>query len=241
MENLKFIRLTAAISLFSLSIIFFSAPAALAALKQQNQNIAPERNYERETATFPSSEKKQITTFNPTAGLKEQENKAITKSIIPMIVMGAIVLGIFLWICLNIVKKLLPGGKKLFSSPGLEILGRTHFDSQKYMALVRVGTRVLIVGVSPNGFDQITEISDPDEVTEVLSAAKPKTSSGQNLFYKMFQKQIQNHSSNDAQAVKNATAADLSDNTDAEGPQGDSDQDISGMQERIRKIRNLEV
>ncbi len=241
MLKLELNRLTAIILLLSLGVILFTASAAFSAQTPENQNIAPERNYERETATFPSSIKKQVPTAEPAAGLKQQENKAITKSIIPMIVMGAIVLGIFLWICLNIVKKLLPGGKKLFSSPGLEILGRTHFDTQKYLALVRVGTRVLIVGVSPNGFDQLSEITDPDEVTEVLSAAKPKTSSGQNLFYKMFQKQIQNHGSNTAGKISDRKTADSTDGNETETAPENTDTAISGMQERIRKIRNLEV
>ena len=206
--------------------------------------VAPERNYERETATFPSLKDK-TQKQKPPAEIKPlAKSSAITNGIIPMIVMGVVVLGIFLWICLTVVKKLLPGGKKLFSSPGLEILGRTHFDSQKYMAIVRVGTRVLVVGVSPNGFDQLSEISDSEEVTDILSAAKPKTSTGQNLFYKMFQKQIQNKLTPNAANNRNSSSTyrkteknqDAASETDPE-----TNTEIVERQERIRKIRNMEV
>ena len=205
--------------------------------------VAPERNYERETATFPSLKDKTKKAEPPAESKPLAKSSAITNGIIPMIVMGVIVLGIFLWIGLTVIKKLLPGGKKLFSSPGLEILGRTHFDSQKYLALVRVGTRVLVVGVSPNGFDQISEISDSEEVTDILSAAKPRTSSGQNLFYKMFQKQIQNRLSPDTGIKPPSTdfkqQEDEPSTADTLSPQPQPE--IAERQERIRKIRDMEV
>ena len=211
--------------------------------REKKSNIAPERNYERETVTFPRQ-------IKDTSNVKQRENNdektktsALTNSVVPMIVMGTIVLGIFLWICLTIVKKLLPGGKKLFSSPGLEILGRTHFDSQKYMALVRAGTRILVVGVSPNGFDQICEITDPEEITEVLSAAKPKTSTGQNLFYKIFQKQIlgnENVKYTNKKAVSPTSLKAESEKVLDRRINEETESEIIERQERIRKIRDLE-
>lgn len=210
---------------------------------EKQSNIAPERNYERETVTFPRQIKDASNVNKADNNIEKPKTSALTNSVVPMIVMGAIVLGIFLWICLTIVKKLLPGGKKLFSSPGLEILGRTHFDSQKYMALVRAGTRILVVGVSPNGFDQLCEITDPEEITEVLSAAKPKTSTGQNLFYKIFQKQILGNENIEETNKKAIPPTNLK--TDSEKVldrrmNEETESEITERQERIKKIRDLE-
>ena len=243
---LKKIKLVYALSTCFIGILLFTGTNAFPEQYgggEKKGNIAPERNYERETVTFPHP-KKNISNVNQIKNNSEKpKTSALTNSVVPMIVMGTIVLGIFLWICLTIVKKLLPGGKKLFSSPGLEILGRTHFDSQKYLSLVRVGTRVLIIGVSPNGFDQICEITDAEEITEVLSAAKPKTSTGQNLFYKMFQKQILGNENIKGANKKDASLANFEKDKEVildHRINEETESEIIERQERIRKIRDLE-
>ena len=240
----KYISKHYILALIITSVLICSSTSVFAAKVNDGttqSNIAPERDYKRETMTFPSQKKKNKET--QTIEKKKEaspKESALTNSILPMIIMGVIVLGIFLWISLSIIKKILPGGKQLFSSPGIEILGKTHFDSQKYLAIVRVGTRILVVGVSQNGFDQISEITDPEEVTEILSTAKPKTSTGQNLFYKMFQKQVdkREESSRNNKAVAEPLVQDRI------HPQGttesEADQDLLERQERIKKIRDLE-
>ncbi len=236
------------ISRFSVIIagfIWISAAsfAAQYSTEPQERNIAPERDYTREAVTFPASTRtKSATVVDTTKENSKPKTKALTNGILPMIVMGAIVLGIFLWLSLNVIKKFFPGGKKLFASPALEVLGRTHFDSQKYLALVRVGTRVVIVGVTPNGFDQISEITDPEEVTEVLSAAKPKTSNGQNLFYKMFQKQVLNHNPAPKPEEKTEQRPLNSDpGADTAVTANIGEPEIIQRQQRIKQIRDLEV
>lgn len=92
----------------------------------------------------------------------------------------------FLWGGLYLVKRYLPGGRQLFSSPAMEILGRTHVDPKNYLAMVRVGTRLLVVGVGPDGMRTLCEIGDESEVTEMLGQAQPKSEAGMSLFQRLF-------------------------------------------------------
>lgn len=108
------------------------------------------------------------------------------------VVFLVVVLGGMLAVGLMVMKKVMPGGRALFSTPALEILGRTHFDPQRYLALVRVGKRLLVVGVGPNGFSPVSEITDDAEAAELMAVAKPKTAAGKNLFQRMFQSQLAN-------------------------------------------------
>ena len=94
------------------------------------------------------------------------------------------------WFVVMLLKRWGIGGKSLFNSPALEVLGRAQIDRGKYIALVRAGKRVLVVGVNPNGFDALGEITDPAEAAEVMMEARPQTRAGKNVFRDLFMQHI---------------------------------------------------
>lgn len=190
---------------------------------------APSRDYERESMRFKFNKKPNkslATTANSTTNKTGTDNKisakGTTSPIVITLIFSALFIGLVLWVVLTGFKKFLPGGKKLFSTPAMEILGRTHFDSQKYLALVRVGQKLVVVGVSPNGFDSVTEVTDKIDVTDIMALAKPTTTTGQNLFHKMFQKTIE----------------DQPGTTQAVPPENISG--IDSIQQKIRELRESE-
>jgi len=89
------------------------------------------------------------------------------------------------------VRKYLPGGRQLFASPAMELLGRTYLDPKRYLCLVRVGKRVLVVGASAEGLKRISEITEEAEVTELLESARPKTEAGLSVFRQLFLRNVQ--------------------------------------------------
>jgi flagellar biogenesis protein FliO len=91
-----------------------------------------------------------------------------------------------LWAVLLTVRKYLPGGRQLFASPAMEVLGRTYLDPKRSLCLVRVGKRVIVVGAFPDGLKRISEITDESEVTELLDSARPKTEAGLSVFQQIF-------------------------------------------------------
>ena len=84
------------------------------------------------------------------------------------LVLYLVLLGAGLWVGLLALKRYMPGGRQLFASPALEVLGRTHLDPRRYLTLVRTGERLLVLGVGPDSITPLTEISAKEEVTEIL-------------------------------------------------------------------------
>jgi flagellar biogenesis protein FliO len=107
---------------------------------------------------------------------------------LPVLLIVAAIVAVF---ALAIYRRYWQGGKTLFhSSPVLEILGRTQIDRNKFLALARVGKRLLVIGVTADGFTPLTEITDEAEATEIMLEARPQTAGGKNMFLEMFRRNI---------------------------------------------------
>lgn len=137
------------------------------------------------------------------------------------------VVGSVLWAGLLLVKKHLPGGKQFFSSPALEVLGRTHLDPRRYVALLRVGRRLLVLGVSPDAIEGLSEITDEAEVTELLEVARPKTPAGGSVFQRLFSRHVLAVEA-EAEKAKAAGAAERL---------GGS---INDLREKVKNLREME-
>ncbi len=51
----------------------------------------------------------------------------------------------------------------------MQVLNRGYLTTKHQMVLVRFGQRVLLVGVSPQGVNVLSEMSDPEEAAAVLA------------------------------------------------------------------------
>lgn len=129
--------------------------------------------------------------------------------------------GCVLWV----MKKYLPGHRQLFSHPAMEVLGRTHLDQRRYVSLLRVGKRIVVVGVSPDEMRALSEITDEDEITGIMEVARPKTEAGLTLFQRMFQKNVVEAEARETRAMAAAKAEELRDQ-------------MSTLREHVREFRS---
>ena len=83
----------------------------------------------------------------------------------------AVVLGLFLLVVWGI-KKATPAAASPLPSDVVEILGRVPLAARHYAHLVRVGNRMLLVSLSPNGAETLTEITEPSEVDRLAGLCK---------------------------------------------------------------------
>lgn len=175
--------------------------------EESPKNFAPLRNQEKESRPIFSPDKSAEAApisrqtrqpNNPLATATNTDNPApnmapakINNST-PTFAVTTILIIVAVVLCLLILllKRYSPNAKALFSTPAMEILGRTQVDRQKYFALLRVGRRVIVVGVNPDGFNALSEITEPSEVTELLTIAKPQNKAGKNVFLDLFKKQV---------------------------------------------------
>lgn len=79
------------------------------------------------------------------------------------ILIGCVIGGVFL------LKKLFPGTKSFFNSDLIKILGRTYLSPNHYLCLAKVGSRVVLFGVTKERLTLLTEITDEEEITLILS------------------------------------------------------------------------
>ncbi len=110
---------------------------------------------------------------------------------------------------LYLVKKYLPGHRQLFNHPAVEVLGRTHLDQKRSVTLIRVGKRVLVVGVSPDEMRALSEITDEEEITEIMEVARPKTEAGLSIFQKLFRRNVLDADAEEARAMAELKAREL--------------------------------
>ncbi|HBO45267.1 MAG TPA: hypothetical protein DD670_15330, partial [Planctomycetaceae bacterium] len=84
----------------------------------------------------------------------------------------ALVLGLFLLVAWGL-RRATPGAATLLPTDAVEILGRASLGGRQQAQLIRVGRKLLLVCLTPNGAESMTEITDPDEVDELVELCQP--------------------------------------------------------------------
>lgn len=126
---------------------------------------------------------------------------------------------------LYVMKKYLPGHRQLFNHPAMELLGRTHLDQRRFVTLLRVGRRLVVVGVSQDEMRTLAEITDESEITEIMEVARPKTEVGLTVFQKLFQRNVIEAEAEEAKMVAREKVAEL-------------DAQMSALRDRVREIKH---
>lgn len=75
----------------------------------------------------------------------------------------AVVLGLFL-VTAWILRRAGPRASRALPTEALEVLGRTPLAGRQQMVVLRFGRRLLLVSVTPDSSETLTEITDPAEV-----------------------------------------------------------------------------
>lgn len=83
----------------------------------------------------------------------------------------AIVLGLFFFV-VWLSRRALPKASASLSRDVLEILGRAPLASRHHLQLIRLGRRLLLVSVTPDRAETLTEITDPDEMNHLTSLCR---------------------------------------------------------------------
>lgn len=165
--------------------------------------------------------------FSRSPAPEKKESAAAPTSVYLIPLLYLLLVGGGLWLSLYMARRYLPGGNQLFATPAVEVLGRTHLDPRRYLALVRIGRRLILVGVTPDGMAPITEINDEREIAEILEASKPKNPAGVSLFKQLFHKHLSTVEQKEKSAEADNAAEVLGNN-------------ISELRQRVRDLREQE-
>lgn len=92
-------------------------------------------------------------------GLEDQGWVAVLKMLFWMVLVVAAIYG-----GARLIKRYVPAARNMFGAGTLKVVGRTFLSPKQSILLVRVGRRMLVVGVTPASMSALAEISDPEEL-----------------------------------------------------------------------------
>ncbi len=107
---------------------------------------------------------------------------------------GALGLVVMLFVGLvKLWRKNLPAAPRPLSADVFEILGYRQLTAKQGVQLIRIGGRLLVVGISEQGLNTLAEITDTDEVEHLAQTCRVtdrgETESGFRALYEKFRQQ----------------------------------------------------
>lgn len=182
----------------------------------------PAESFESQPINFPSDPNNR----RPARSTQARGSSFSFGSLLSLFGVVVVACGLFIGV-LYLVKRFMPGHRQLFSHPAMEVLGRTHLDQKRYISLLRVGKRILVVGVSPDEIHSLSEITEEEEITAILEVARPKTEMGLTLFQRLFQRTVIDNDKAETKARAQVEAEELAER-------------MSSLRSRVMAIREGE-
>ncbi len=92
------------------------------------------------------------------------------------------VLGLFLIVAWA-MRRGVPGTIGLLPREALEVLGRAPLAGRQQVHLVRLGSKLVLISVSPAGAETLSEVTEPDEVQRLIALCRQgQTASAASMF-----------------------------------------------------------
>ena len=119
---------------------------------------------------------------------RAEDDSTVVEPYSPLQTMGSLFFVLTLFGCVAYwLRRGSRGSNPLLSEDAWEILGRGNLGTKHDVQLVRLGSRILLLGHSPNTIQTLVEITDPGEVQSMLQLCRSAQPHAQgNLSRKMF-------------------------------------------------------
>jgi flagellar biogenesis protein FliO len=101
-------------------------------------------------------------------GSGSQRGLGVGSSVVTVVGSLALVVGIFLVVAWTL-RRATPQATAALPGEVFEVLGRAPLSGRQQVHLLRCGTRLLLVSVTPAGAETLTEVTDPLEVERLVS------------------------------------------------------------------------
>lgn len=170
-------------------------------LKSNETDVSESRAIAEESKNKGDALLDQALVFSKNKSGKDRlEQPRLTGAVAPIVsVVGSllIVLATFLFLAI-LFKKLSPKSGRLLPKEAFEDLGRAFLGQKMNLHLLRLGNRLILVCVTPDGVSPVTEVTDPDEVVPLLGMCRRlDENSSSELFKQTLSKIIDKESKDD--------------------------------------------
>ncbi len=119
-------------------------------------------------------------------GSKKRDSLFSPQSLVGMLGSLVLVVGLFI-LCLWVMRRSMPAASQPLPAEVVTILGRLPLASRQMAQLIHFGNKLVLVSVTPNGCETLSEVTDPAEVNHLLGLLeKQKPNSSSANFQKVF-------------------------------------------------------
>lgn len=119
------------------------------------------------TAPLPTRKRDGAFSVSPLEALAtwRPSSRALTATVAATAIAVGLLMS-FAWL----LRSLTPAGARALPREVVEVLGRAPLAGKQVTQLVRVGHKLVLVAITPEGAKALTEITDPDEVAQLVAA-----------------------------------------------------------------------
>ena len=100
--------------------------------------------------------------------------------------LGLVVAMIFL--ARYVLRRFSATGKATGRAEAIEVVARATLGARQQLSLVRLGKKLVLVGSGPSGMSPLAEVTEPEEVTELLAEAR---AADRGTFARLFRRYVQ--------------------------------------------------
>lgn len=90
----------------------------------------------------------------------------------------------------RLLKRYVPVARNLFGSQTLKVVARTHLSPKQSIILVKVGQRMLVIGMTPGSMSTLSEIRDGEEMDRITRELAAGHESGSAQEFKRTMKEV---------------------------------------------------
>jgi flagellar protein FliO/FliZ len=140
-------------------------PAPAAAGEDATEAVLPPQTRESREQTGGLLRRSRFPATAPSAGAVPPGRSTAWSGLWPLAVIGGLI-----FLAAWVARRWLPRNNRLSGGADIEIIARSFLSSRQSLAVVRIGRRLLIIGLSPDCISALATIDDPLEVAELIAA-----------------------------------------------------------------------
>jgi flagellar biosynthetic protein FliO len=138
-----------------------------------------------------------------------------------------------------LLRRFLPGSQRVGRSSAIEILSRSVINPKQSLCLVRLGNKLLLVGLSPNHMSCLANIDEPEEIAQISGLLeKDSIHSISNTFGRLFHKESQGYDI-DVDVDEKTAQSDRSPEADEQGDWREAKSELSELVDKVKGLAKM--
>lgn len=101
--------------------------------------------------------------------VKTTGGASVWVALFSLIIVIGLIFGVY-----YVFRKFVPNMPRIRSGKAVQFLARRYLDTKNSLALIKVGNRILLIGITLDGMSLLAEFSEEKEIDEIMSGIAPE-------------------------------------------------------------------